>query len=33
MTFLKGICPKVNMIAWVSFELSNFDTAVQLVSD
>ena len=27
-TFPKGICPKVNVIAWQDFELTNYDSAV-----
>ena len=28
-TFTKGICPKVNVIAWLEFELAYYDSAVQ----
>ena len=28
-TFLKGICQKVTVIAWVEFELAYFEAAVQ----
>ena len=31
-TFLKGICPKVNVIARLEFELAYYDVAVQLFS-
>ena len=28
-TFPKGICPKVNVIAWLEFEFAYYDVAVQ----
>ena len=31
-TFPKGICQKVNVIAWLEFELAYYDVVVQYVS-
>ena len=31
-TFLKRMCPKVNVIAWLSFELAYYDSATNIVS-
>ena len=32
-TFSKGICPKVNVIAWLEFKIACYDVAVQHISD
>ena len=31
-TFLKSVCPKVNEMAWLEFELIYYDVTVQLIS-
>ena len=31
-TFLKGISPKVNVIAWLELELAYFDVAIEHIS-
>ena len=31
-TFSKGISPKVNVLAWLEFELASFETSVMLFS-
>ena len=30
--FSEGICPKVNVIVWLEFELSNYNVTIQHVN-